>query len=347
MVLVQSPKNNRRDETVTSALIRYILKYRELGTVFVVGVLVGMILDKTNNYDKFDDFATVQERHLQTIEISRSGNSNKRNNNNDGWNKIDVFYGATEHFESLVTNQTALDDSSDGPQRFHSQARQDEVVLALLRNKTNGYFVDLAANDAIVLSNSYALEKHYRWTGLCIEPNPMYWYNLTHTRKGCQLVGAVVGSHRMDTVNFLFKNVYGGIVGEGFDNGNRWRSHAQRAYTVSLEEIFRRFDAPRVIDYLSLDVEGAEELVMEGFPFGEYTVRILTIERPTVGLRALLEGHGYRQILRLSRWGETLWVHADAEDDLDTTNLEEFSGKNQYRAQKAREQLQEQQQQTQ
>ena len=33
------------------------------------------------------------------------------------------------------------------------------------------------------------------------------------------------------------------------------------------EACVRRFRAPRVIDYLSLDVEGAEEMVMRKFPF--------------------------------------------------------------------------------
>lgn len=81
-------------------------------------------------------------------------------------------------------------------QRWYSQARQDELVIALLRNKTDGYFVDLAANDAIQLSNTYALERYYHWRGVCIEPNPVYWHNLT-TFRTCTTVAAVVGAERM------------------------------------------------------------------------------------------------------------------------------------------------------
>ena len=246
---------------------------------------------------------------------------------NDGWKTINVFYGSNDNFESLLPDN----------QHFFSQARQDEVVLSLLRNKTNGYFVDLAANDATAWSNSYALERHYGWKGLCIEPNPMYWYNLTHARKNCELVGAVVGKNRMDEVRFLFKDVLGGIVGPEFDN--RRAAHlkaSERKYTVTLSEIFQKFDVPRVIDYLSLDVEGAEEFIMSSFPLEDYRIRILTIERPQEGLRKILESHGYINILRLSHWGEQLWIHESFQESMDMTHLQDYSGDKQRRAARAR-----------
>lgn len=49
---------------------------------------------------------------------------------------------------------------------------------------------------------------------------------------------------------------------------------------VTLEEVLDRFDAPSVIDYLSLNVEGAETYVMAGFPFHKYMFKVMTVERP-------------------------------------------------------------------
>jgi len=62
-------------------------------------------------------------------------------------------------------------------------------------------------------------------------------------------------------------------------------------------------------------------------------------ERPKENLRTYLERHGYREILRLSRWGETLWIHGSFEADMDMTHLQDFHGKKQYEEQKARQQL--------
>jgi hypothetical protein len=171
-----------------------------------------------------------------------------------------------------------------------------------------------------------------------IEPNPMYWYNLTHYRPHCQIVAAVVGQTRMEQVHFKYShNEHGGIAGPGFDNGPRHQKSSQKAYTVTLQEVFRRFHVPKVIDYLSLDVEGAEEFILGSFlPSREYTIRIMTIERPKETLKQILEKYGYTQILRLSRWGETLWIHSEYANEMDLSQLQEFHGKRQWDQRKAR-----------
>lgn len=214
--------------------------------------------------------------------------------------------------------------------QWYSQVRQDEAIISLLGGKRQGYFVDLASNDATVLSNTYALERHFNWSGLCIEPNADYFYNLTHYRKNCELVAAVVGGNRMEKVHFFAAGDHSGIV--GFDNPKRLKSRKETRieYTVTLLEIFERFHVPFEIDYLSLDVEGAEEFVMTVFPLEKYRVKLMTIERPTEKLRKLLASKGYIQIQRLSRWGETLWAHGDTINELDMSRLTEFHAKRQY-----------------
>ena len=65
------------------------------------------------------------------------------------------------------------------------------------------FFVDLAANDALYLSNTFVLEKN-GWEGVCIEANPEYWYGLASFRT-CTIVGAAVGGKPEDDgleVNF-------------------------------------------------------------------------------------------------------------------------------------------------
>merc|ERR1719433_2070174 len=51
----------------------------------------------------------------------------------------------------------------------HSQVGQDMLVQSLLRCKRNGFFVDLAANDAVKLSNTLMLERDFQWNGICVE----------------------------------------------------------------------------------------------------------------------------------------------------------------------------------
>merc|ERR1712032_1738083 len=98
------------------------------------------------------------------------GSGNKREA--IGWKTINFYVG----------NQTTLGKRG----RMHSQVGQDWLVATLLGCKRHGFFVDLAANDAVSLSNSLMLERDFEWNGICIEANVEYIYG--HAQRKCKLV---------------------------------------------------------------------------------------------------------------------------------------------------------------
>ena len=209
----------------------------------------------------------------------------------NGWSTIDVFYG----------NAAALD-VPEG-RTFFAQVGQDEIIMDLIG--PGGYFLDLAANDAFDLSNTYGLEQN-GWTGLCVEANPDYWFRLAHRK--CKVVGALVGG-TVEKVKVKFYHgklgPLGGIV--GFDLKNE--PDAVDRYTAPFEDILLRNNVPSVIDYFSLDVEGAEYLVMKGFPFEKYRFKVMTVERPGPELQELFRSKGYVFLKELGWFRETLWAH--------------------------------------
>lgn len=84
----------------------------------------------------------------------------------------------------------------------------------------------------------------------------------------------------------------------------------EERYTAPITEVLERYQVPQRIDYLSLDVEGSEYEIMKDFPFANYQIQIMTIERPSKELKTLLESKGYIQLKQLAWWGETLWAHS-------------------------------------
>jgi hypothetical protein len=238
-----------------------------------------------------------------------------------GWNTIHVFYGNTTHLNQV----TQLPAVSLINKKWFSQVQQDEMVSRLLRGKRNGFFVDLASNDAVRISNTYALETHHNWKGLCLEANSVYWAGLAY-RPGCTAIAAVVGKEMMEEVSFRFPNraaPKGGIVDRRFDNTVQSAfGEDQLRYTVTLAHILEYFHAPSVMDYLSLDVEGAESFVMSTFPFDRYRFNLLTIERPDDELCRLLDRNGYKLLKKLRSWGETIWAHEAVTADLDLSALD-------------------------
>ncbi|KAL7524816.1 hypothetical protein ACHAWF_001099 [Thalassiosira exigua] len=212
--------------------------------------------------------------------------------------------------------------------RGKSQCGQDRIISELHKQlprwidgngKSGGFFIDLAANDATHMSNTYnILEREMGWKGLCVEPNPLYWPRLVQ-RKGCTIVAAVLGATVGEEVQFILheetrgRQASGGIVDDRFDNkAARPKSNSKpvNMFTTTLTDVLERFRVPPTIDYLSLDVEGAEYYVMEYFPFERYTINFLTIERPKQELIDLLYYHGYQYLGSNNEYGmETLWVH--------------------------------------
>jgi hypothetical protein len=222
----------------------------------------------------------------------------EHNNPGRGFHPVHIYYGPVDAIKNLKTSKFDAG----------SQVDQDKIILALLQSTPSPYFIDLAANDALELSNTLQLEAN-GWRGLCIEPNPIYWFRLAHRK--CDIVGAFVGEYDLQLVDVSLDNKQlGGIIGNDMDNKRRKsKPSPEKRYTVSLLTVFKAFNVPKTIDYMSLDIEGAEKLVMDYFPFDEYIIKFLTIERPKPELQALLKSHGYKFVQLLIYWGETLWVH--------------------------------------
>ena len=242
---------------------------------------------------------------------SDSDSDSKSNNNEEsttpsGWKPIHIFYGDQKHLAYLGRE---------------SQVGQDKLVMGLLNNPRNGYFIDLAANDATNLSNTFQLERQLNWNGICIEPNSLYWTALSHRK--CHIAAAVVGKTRMEEIKFrmypdLKKRAPSGGI-EGYIDPNMPRSKEKPAdlYTVPFLEILEKFHAPETMDYLSLDVEGSEFLVMEAFPFERYIFKVMTVERPSQDLVDLLLEKGYVYLAANNEDGmETSWVHKSVEIDI-------------------------------
>ena len=99
------------------------------------------------------------------------------------------------------------------------------------------------------------------------------------------------------------------MAGPDFHNKNmRNAASSDTLPTVSVGTLVRDFHVPAVIDYLSLDIEGAEHWVFE-FPWVNYIFPTLTVERPGDKLATLFEENGYTYLCDHGDFGDQLWVH--------------------------------------
>lgn len=204
--------------------------------------------------------------------------------------------------------------------KYTSQKGQDKwVIEEVFQGKKNGFFIELGASDGINLSNTYILEKYFNWKGICIEPNPEF-YNQLLINRNCICVNDCIDA-KEGTAEFRFDNKeLGGIVDEDTDNCMKYRNQEienLRANnqifilnTKTLEQVLVEHNAPKIIDYLSLDVEGAETRILGNFPLDKYIFLSVTIERPTPLLNRTLFDNGYVFVQNSKVMGyDSFYVH--------------------------------------
>jgi hypothetical protein len=197
-----------------------------LAVIFLFGAIVGHFHGKFSLQQTVGTFSTTSRRwELSTTSITgeRSNSdvaetarkmsplleSEDDTNQSAGWRAVHVFFGDTKrHLQAALEAINATDTT------WFANHKQDQLVLGLLRNKQGGFFVDLAAGDAINNSITLGLEVNAQWSGLCIEPNPLYWYGLSYYRR-CQLVAAVVGMKHMEQMYFRYSNYQREYFGGG------------------------------------------------------------------------------------------------------------------------------------
>jgi FkbM family methyltransferase len=79
--------------------------------------------------------------------------------------------------------------------------------------------------------------------------------------------------------------------------------------TISLRDLLIKHQAPKHIDYLSIDTEGSEFEILNAFDFNEFRIGIITVEHNFTPQRdlifALLSNHGYKRVYEsISQWDD-------------------------------------------
>ena len=199
--------------------------------------------------------------------------------------------------------------------RSSAQLLQDLFAIYFSDAKKSGYFVEFGATDGILLSNTLLLEKSLDWSGIVAEPLST-WHERLKKNRGCHIDTRCVYSKSNEIVEFRNTHEYpelAGVEKHLQSDGNkelRRNFTVNEVATVSLMDLLATYDAPRSIDYLSVDTEGSELEILNAFDFSAYSIAMLTVEHNFVDdqrgkLKNLLEKNGFVRVLEsISKWDD-------------------------------------------
>lgn len=190
---------------------------------------------------------------------------------------------------------------------YYSQFGQDKWILEkFFPGKDNGTFVDIGANDGITFSNTYLLEQK-GWKGIAVEPNPSVYKKLVNIRKCITIQGCIAPERAIKRFRVItgYSEMLSGLVEEYtpkhtkriereiISHGGKYEDIEVNCY--NLGDILDNYGINRV-DYLSIDVEGAEYEILRSIDFNRIYISVIGVENTYRNWRIphLLEKEGFK-----------------------------------------------------
>jgi len=190
-------------------------------------------------------------------------------------------------------------------ERSQSQLGQDLVALAKFGPDNQGFFIEFGATDGKSLSNTWMLEKYFGWKGIVCEP-ARRWSSALELGRGCTIDKRCVYSSSGEQVRFSETQIgelssiteYSAL---DLHSALRQKSRDYFVETVSLYDLLIQHQAPKFIEFLSIDTEGSEYEILKNFEFSEFTFGLICVEHNYSSQREriknLLEANGYIRVL--------------------------------------------------
>jgi FkbM family methyltransferase len=160
--------------------------------------------------------------------------------------------------------------------------REDVVLNRVFGGKAGGFFIDVGANHPVTGSTT----KHFSdlgWTGINVEPLPDLASLLRQQRPNDIVLEVAVSDVPGQATLYQLSGVFAALSTFSRVRAEQYRSEGlsvtECAVPVrTLADICRENVGNQEIDFLSVDVEGAERAVLLGMDFARWRPRVVVVE---------------------------------------------------------------------
>ena len=153
----------------------------------------------------------------------------------------------------------------------------DKMLDVIFEKKTNGFFVELGANDGLFQSNTAFFEFNRSWKGILIEPSVLGYNKCKKNRPNSIVLNNACVSDKYDK-EYVYGDFKDNHAMSSIEGNRLNRKNLVKIQAVTLKNILDKHLNNNVIDFLSLDVEGYEYNILEGLNLDIYRPKYMLIE---------------------------------------------------------------------
>ena len=191
---------------------------------------------------------------------------------------------------------------------FNGYDGLDKRMLKYI-NYNNGFYIECGANDGVSQSNTWYFEKKLGWKGILIEPVDTVFKELKKNRssKNFFINKALKSFNYKKKYTYLKLDEKDSLSTRSTEDNIKTRIKI-KVKVQNLNSILNNINAPKVIDFFSLDVEGDEFEVLQGINFKEYTFNYILIETYHLNkIKIFFNKHGYKYVEKMSERNDHLF----------------------------------------
>ena len=204
--------------------------------------------------------------------------------------------------------------------KLYSEYDEETLIRDFFKDKREGFFLDVGAAAWRDNSTTYYLEKHLGWKGIAIDANPDYESGFLENRKTTRFFSYFVSDKSDQQTDFYVLPSDKPLASGKKEHLMKFHHVRQVAddiqkrevKTITLNKLLER-EGVKKVDFLSMDIEGAEPAALAGFDIERYKPDLVCIEVNHADENKLLsyfEKAGYKRIEKYIPLDQHNWYFA-------------------------------------
>lgn len=201
--------------------------------------------------------------------------------------------------------------------KLYSEHDEELIIRDFFNDRQGGVFVDIGCADYKDASTTCYLEKHLGWSGIAVDALLDWAKGYMENRPKTKFYNFIVADHsgKIESFyksgdNMFLSSQYKSFIDWAAKEKGHIRANYSIVYvpTITLTELLDKSGITK-IDFLSIDIEGAEPAALAGFDINRFKPELVCIEAQDNNDKIMryFSGHGYKRIEKYLKYDTQNW----------------------------------------